>query len=113
MDDVYTAGMGGALCHGDGRNSDEPKKNYGAGETLSDTKYMLSLTFNTPEVSFNDESECLFKGKIVDDLFLPLHMNFRFFGMSPRPTIACYDVMKNVDAKGDFNRFAEYIEANF
>jgi len=113
MDEVYTAGMGGALCHGDGRNADEPKKHYGAGGTLGDAKYMLSLTFNAPEESFNDESEYLFKGKSVDNLFLPMHMNFRFFGMNPLPTFACYDVMKNADADEDFKRFAEHIEANF
>jgi len=113
MDDVYTAGMAGALCHGDGRNSEEPKKNYGKGGSLKDAKYMLSLTFNAPEESFNDENEYLFQGKSVDDLFLPMHMNFRFFGMSPLPTFACYDVMKNSDADGDFKRFAEHITANF
>jgi len=26
MDEVYTSGMGGALCNGDGRSADEPKK---------------------------------------------------------------------------------------
>jgi len=42
-----------------------------------------------------------------------MHMNFRFFGMNPLPTFACYDVMKNADADEDFKRFAEHIEANF
>ena len=63
MDEVYTAGMGGALCDGDGRHSDAPKKNYGAGGTLTGKKYMLSLTFNAPEESFNDPNEYLFQGE--------------------------------------------------
>ena len=33
MDEVYTAGMGGALCNGDGRTEAAPKANYGAGGT--------------------------------------------------------------------------------
>ena len=28
MDEVYTTGMQGSLCNGDGRTSDAPKKNY-------------------------------------------------------------------------------------
>ncbi len=109
MDEVYTAGMSGALCQGDGRHQDAPKKNYGAGGTLNGKKYLISLTFNAPEESFNDPDEYLFQGKSVDDLFFPMHMNFRFFGMQALPTFACYDVMKNADTQADFSRFAEHL----
>lgn len=34
MDEVYTAGMGGALCNGDGRTEEAPKANYGNGGTI-------------------------------------------------------------------------------
>ena len=113
MDEVYTAGMDGTLCEGDGRHSDAPKKNYGAGGTLSGKKYMLSLTFNAPEEAFNDPDEYLFQGKSVDDLWFPMHMNFRFFGMEPLETFACYDVMKNANAENDFNRFTAHLNAQF
>lgn len=113
MDEVYTAGMGGALCHGDGRHHDAPKENYGAGGTLTGKKYMLSLTFNAPEEAFDNENEFLFRGKSVDDLFYPMHMNFRFFGMEPLPTFACYDVMKNAEVEKDFERFNQHLEQNF
>ncbi|NHI00235.1 NAD(P)H-dependent oxidoreductase [Oceanimonas sp. MB9] len=113
MDEVYTAGMGGALCNGDGRHQDAPKENYGAGGTLQGKKYMLSLTFNAPAESFNDESEYLFQGKSVDDLFFPMHMNFRFFAMEPLPTFACFDVMKNASVEQDFERFQQHIDAHF
>lgn len=85
MDDVYTAGTGGAMCNGDGRSEDAPKKNYGRGGTLTGTKYMLSLTANAPAESFNDPAE-FFEGKGVDDLMFPMHMNFKFFDMTPMPT---------------------------
>ena len=113
MDEVYTAGMGGALCEGDGRNADAPKENYGKGGTLVGKKYMLSLTFNAPKESFDDEKEYLFQGKSVDDLFFPMHMNFRFFGMEPMPTFACFDVMKNADVEGDFERFETHLNSHF
>ncbi|MEF1212911.1 NAD(P)H-dependent oxidoreductase, partial [Vibrio alginolyticus] len=113
MDEVFTAGMGGALCAFDGRSAEEPKKNYGTGGTQTNSKYMLSLTFNAPEESFDDESEYLFQGKGVDDLMFHMHANFRFFGMSALPTFACYDVMKNADIENDFVRFEAHINENF
>ena len=108
MDDVYTAGMGGALCHGDGRTADAPKANYGRGGSLN-SKYMLSVTFNAPEQAFNDPAE-FFDGKSVDDLLFPMHMNFKFFGMQPLPTFACFDVMKNAEVEQDFKRFTAHIQ---
>ena len=110
MDEVYTAGMFGKLCQGDGRSKAAPKKNYGAGGTLTDTKYMLSLTFNAPKEAFDDENEYLFAGSSVDDLLFPQHMNFKFFGMQALPTFACYDVMKNPEITEDFKRFQAHID---
>lgn len=113
MDEVYSAGMGGALCNGDGRSREEPTKHYGKGGTLSGKKYMLSLTFNAPEEAFNDPQEYLFQGKSVDDLFFPMHMNFRFFDMTAIDTFACFDVMKNPDIDNDLKRFENHINVNF
>lgn len=113
MDEVYSAGMQGALCNGDGRTSDAPKDNYGAGGTLTDKQYMMSLTFNAPEEAFNDPKQYLFQGRSVDDLLFPMHMNFRFFGMSALPTFAAYDVMKNAQIENDIERFKAHISAHF
>lgn len=113
MDEVYTAGMGGQLCNGDGRHEDAPKKNYGAGGTLTGKNYMLSLTFNAPKESFDDEDEYLFQGKSVDDLFFPMHMNFRFFGMKALPTFASFDVMKNADIENDHARYKHHLKQHF
>ena len=109
MDEVYSAGLQGQLCNGDGRSSENPKANYGAGGTLTGKQYMLSLTFNAPQEAFDDANEYLFQGKSVDDLFFPAHMNFRFFGMMPLPTFACYDVMKNPTIDTDFARFEAHL----
>ena len=113
MDEVYTAGMGGQLCDGDGRHREAPEKQYGSGGTLVGKKYMLSLTFNAPKESFDDAGQFLFQGKSVDDLLFPMHMNFRFFGMEPLPTFACFDVMKNAEVENDFKRFAAHLSENF
>lgn len=113
MDEVYTAGMFGQLCEGDGRSSAAPKANYGAGGKLQDTQYMMSLTFNAPQEAFDNPDEFLFAGKSVDDLLYPQHMNFKFFGMQPLPTFACHDVMKNPEVAADFERFDAHLAANF
>ncbi|RMJ05756.1 Modulator of drug activity B [Marinobacter litoralis] len=112
MDEVYTAGMGGALCNGDGRTEEAPKANYGSGGTLAGTKYLISLTFNAPKESFDDPNEYLFQGKSVDDLLFPMHMNFRFFAMEPLETFACYDVMKNPQVEDDFQRFSKHLDTH-
>jgi len=113
MDEVYTAGMFGKMSQNDGRTAESPKKNYGAGGLMQDTQYMLSLTFNAPEEAFNEDNEFLFAGKSVDDLYFPQHMNFKFFGMKPIPTFACFDVMKNPDIESDFKRLQKHLEENF
>ena len=113
MDEVYTAGMFGKMSQNDGRTAESPKKNYGAGGLMQDTQYMLSLTFNAPEEAFNEDNEFLFEGKSVDDLYFPQHMNFKFFGMKPIPTFACFDVMKNPNIESDFKRLQKHLEENF
>lgn len=113
MDEVYTAGMFGKMSQNDGRTAEAPKRNYGGGGLMQDTRYMLSLTFNAPEEAFDDNNEFLFAGRSVDDLYFPQHMNFKFFGMKPIPTFACFDVMKNPNIESDFKRLQKHLEENF
>lgn len=113
MDYVYSFGMDGRLCAGDGRTRKDPSKQYGMGGTLTGKKYMLSLTFNAPAESFNDPSQTFFGGKSPDDLFWPMHLNFKFFDMSPLKTFACHDVMKNPQIERDFARYREHLAEHF
>ena len=110
MDQVYTAGMQGALCNGDGRSQTDPSKQYGSGGLLQDTRYLLSVTFNAPAVAFNDPEQYLFQGKSVDDLMVPMHMNYRFFGMSALPTFVSFDVIKNPDTENDLKRYQAHLQ---
>ncbi len=113
IDEVSSAGTKGLFCHGDGRSTPDPKKNYGGGGVLNRKKYMLSLTFNAPKEAFNNESEYLFRGKSVDDLWFPQHMVYRFFGMTPIETFVCHDVMKNPEIENDFKRLEEHLDKYF
>jgi modulator of drug activity B len=109
QDYVYSFGMDGRLCAGDGRSRQDTTKQYGTGGTLKGKKYMLSLTFNAPKDAFNDDNQWFFEGKSVDDLFWPTHLNFKFFGMEALPTFVCYDVLKNPEIENDFIRFDQHI----
>ncbi|MEM9555619.1 MAG: NAD(P)H-dependent oxidoreductase [Acidobacteriota bacterium] len=109
MDLVYTAGMDGRLCAGDGRSRQDPRAQYGSGGTLGGTRYALSLTFNAPRGAFDDPSQTFFGGGSVDDLFWPTHLNFEFFGMERLETFSCHDVMKNPEVERDFERFDAYL----
>ena len=40
-------------------------------------------------------------------------MNFRFFGMKPLPTFACFDVMKNAEIEKDLVRLDEHLNSVF
>lgn len=46
-------------------------------------------------------------------MFLPCHLNFRFFGMKPLETFVCYDVIKNPDVENDFVRLEKHLNAQF
>lgn len=109
LDEVLTAGMMGKLSKGDGRTAEAPKKNYGLGGLLNG-KYMISVTANAPKEAFNDPSESFFNGINEDDLLVPMHMNFKWFGLKPLKTFFAYDVMKNPDIENDFIRFEKHIK---
>lgn len=113
MDEVYTAAMGGELCNGDGRTRKDPSKQYGSGGTAQDKKYMLSVTANAPREAFGDVNQTFFGGKTVDDVYFPLHLNYKFFGMEALPTFSAHDVLKNPQIEEDFARFKKHINDNF
>ncbi|MGX7947830.1 NAD(P)H-dependent oxidoreductase [Oleidesulfovibrio alaskensis] len=113
MDLVYTAGTDGRLCNGDGRTRKAPARQYGSGGTMTGKKYLLSLTFNAPADAFGDPAQKFFEGKSVDDLFWPMHLNFRFFGMEPLPTFSCHDVVKNPEILNDLSRYEAHIRTHF
>lgn len=112
VDEVWNAGLFGDLSNGDGRSSAAPKTNYGLGGTLSGC-YMLSLTGNVPREAFNNPEETFFDGMSEDDLLRPMHLNFKWIGLTPLPTFMSYDVMKNPEVESDFRRFDEHLAETF
>lgn len=108
IDEIFSVGMMGEMSAGDGRTRKEPKKNYGLGGKLHG-KYMISITANAPKEAFNDVNEKFFNGISEDDLLLPMHLNFKWFGLEKLPTFMAYDVMKNPEIENDFNRFDTHL----
>ena len=105
MDEVYSMGMDGRLCQGDGRHGPDDTNLYGLGGSLGGTSYMLSVTLNAPKAAFENPDASFFEGRSLDDLLWPTHLNMKFFGASPLPTFAAHDVMKNPNVVSDFQRF--------
>lgn len=112
IDEVFSMGMMGEMSNGDGRTKEVPKKNYGLGGKL-EGHYMLSVTANAPKEAFNNADETFFNGVSEDDLLLPMHLNFKWFGFKALPTFMAYDVMKNPDIENDFQRFDQHLQTHF
>jgi len=112
LDEVFSMGMMGEMSNGDGRTKEAPKKNYGLGGKL-EGHYMLSVTANAPKEAFNNADETFFNGASEDDLLLPMHLNFKWFGFKALPTFMAYDVMKNPDIENDFKRFDQHLKTHF
>ncbi|AXA33720.1 NAD(P)H-dependent oxidoreductase [Francisella adeliensis] len=113
IDEIFTAGIQGVFSDGDGRTRSDIKKQYGTGGKLTNKKYMLSLTYNAPFEAFCNKDQYLLEGKTPDDMFLPMHLNFRFLGMQKIPTFVMYDVVKNPKLEDDFIKFDEHIQKYF
>ncbi len=110
VDEVFTAGMfQESFLSGDGRTRENPLKQYGTGGKMQGKAYMLSLTWNAPREAFGDETQILFEGKTVDDVFVSNTANYRFCGADVLPSFSCFDVHKQPDVEGDIARLREHL----
>lgn len=112
VDEVFTAGMfQQSFLSGDGRTRENPSKQYGTGGKMQGKAYMLSLTWNAPREAFGDETQKLFEGRTVDDVFISNTANYKFCGAEVLPSFSCFDVMKQPDVEGDIARLREHLTA--
>jgi len=113
MDEIYTTGTDGRICNQDGRTRKDPSKQYGSGGTLIGKKYFMSMTANAPVDAFDDPNQYLFQGASVEELLLPMHANYRFFGMEAVPSFYCLDVVKNPTIEQNLTDFKAHLEKHF
>lgn len=111
VDEVFSAGRS-VLFKNDGRTRDDPTKKYGSGGLIQGKAYMFSVTWNAPLESFEDPKQ-FFEGKGIDSVYHPFHKANQFLGMSPIPTFACYDVIKNPQISQDIQRLKKHLSAFF
>ena len=50
------------------------------------------------------------QGRSVDDLFFPMHVNYRYLAMEALPTFSLHDVIVNPNVDLDLKRFESHIE---
>ncbi|MGG3622343.1 NAD(P)H-dependent oxidoreductase [Bacillus gobiensis] len=67
---------------------------YGQGGLFTEKKYMLSLTWNSPDEAFLDENS-FFEGKNVDEALFHFHKTQAYVGMKPLKTFSLHDVISN------------------
>ena len=111
VDEVFTSAMmQGEFITSDGRSRENPNLQYGTGGKLQGKQYMLSLTWNAPREAFDDESQFLFEGKSVDDVFISNTATYKFCGANIVPTFSSHDVMKQPDIENDLVRLREHLK---
>lgn len=112
VDEVFTAGLfQQSFLTGDGRTREDPSKQYGTGGKMQGKKFLLSLTWNAPRAAFGDETQVLFQGKTVDDVFVSNTATYKFCGADVLPSFSCYDVLKQPDIEGDIAKLREHLTA--
>ncbi|MDC9598237.1 NAD(P)H-dependent oxidoreductase [Xenorhabdus anantnagensis] len=111
VDEVFSAGHS-TLFKNDGRTRNNPDKKYGSGGLVQDKTYMFSVTWNAPLESFEDPNQ-FFEGKGIDSVYYPFHKANQFLGMSPLPTFACHDVIKNPQISQDIKRLKKHLSEFF
>ncbi|MBI6528969.1 NAD(P)H-dependent oxidoreductase [Proteus vulgaris] len=108
IDDVFSAGDG-KLFIDDGRTRKDPSKKYGSGGLLQGKKYLLSVTWNAPFGSFEDQEQ-FFEGKGIDAVYFPFHKANQFLGMEGLKTFGMFDVVKQPQIEKDVEAYKKHLE---
>jgi len=90
----------------DGRSRYHDRQ-YGTGGLDHGKKFLLSTTWNAPEIAFSDKNQYLFEGRDIDDALIGITSVYKFVGFEILPGFACYDVKKAPRIEEDFIRYKE------
>jgi modulator of drug activity B len=103
----------GSTLSGDGRTRSDASKKYGSGGNLTNKKYMLCSTWNSPSEAFNDKEQ-FFEGLSVDQVLMQVHKSYQFLGMKQIPSFTFFDIFKSADGVAiQVEAFKQHIKANF
>ena len=113
IDEVYGyAYANGFLCQGDGRTRSDLNKKYGSGGLQTNTKYMISTTWNAPEEAFEEEGQ-FFDAKDVDQILIGMHKTYQFLGMKPLRSFTMYNIFKENTISEDIKLFEKHVNNEF
>lgn len=90
----------------------ERKVPYGSGGLMTGKCYLLSTTWNAPEAAFDDPST-FYEGRSLDDALIAMHKANQYVGMSPLPSFAIYDVIKDPRYPDNEARWLEHLKRYF
>ena len=88
----------------DGRSRSHDQQ-YGTGGLDHGKMFLLSTTWNAPEIAFGDKNQYLYKGRDLDDAMIGITSVYKFVGFEILPVFACYDVKKAPQIEQDFKRY--------
>ena len=103
------------LLTDDGRTRSDLSKQYGTGGQMQGKKFMISATWNAPEVAFDNPDQTLFAGKGLTDIFLPITSNYKFCGYDILESYNCFDIFKREreDIAKDIEDYPKHLEKIF
>lgn len=100
MDEVFNTGAAtGKLIIDDGRTRNDPKKQYGTGGKMQGKRFMISATWNAPQITFDNADQILLEGKGTSDVFLGITSIYKFCGATILKDFNCFDVIKNPEVE--------------
>jgi modulator of drug activity B len=112
FDEVFTPSQG-QLYVNDGRSREDISKKYGSGGLMTNTQYMLSITYNCPESEFSNK-DGFFEGLSLDEANFAVHKIFQFCGAKPLETYSVHDVYKgDMNLEDELSRFENTLKRNF
>jgi modulator of drug activity B len=113
LDEVASGGSGTVTYKNDGRSKSSESFKYGSGGLMTNKNYMLSLTYNCPEIEFNNK-EGFFEGLTVDEANMAVHKIFQFCGVKKEETYSVHDIFKgDLDINLELEKFTNILEKNF
>ncbi|OUR73690.1 flavodoxin [Arcobacter sp. 31_11_sub10_T18] len=113
IDEIFSHGYGTVTYVNDGRSSTDPSKKYGTGGLLKQKKYMLSVTYNSPQSEFDNE-DGFFEGMNLDEANVATHKTFKYCGAQPLESYSLHDVHKgDLDITHAKQEFVDVLRRNF
>jgi modulator of drug activity B len=94
------------IVNSDGRSRYHDKQ-YGTGGFDHGKKFLLSSTWNAPDIAFGDKNQFLFEGRDLNDALIVITSVYKFNGFEILDVFACFDVMKAPQIENDFKRYNE------